>query len=239
MDSNGKLPILNAGSAAGNSRAGVAYRGLSRREMVQRLLGTAGVGLAAPGIAVAESVHPVHKHMMSDSTMARAEEQAAVVEWKPLFLDPHQNETLIVLAERIVPNSTNAQVNRFIDLLLSVDTFENQRRFINALSAFEAEALKRHSSPFKSLTEDQQNEILTFASTAKPAREESPVRHYAPERAESPESGPDTIRDHFNHLKEWISGAYYSSEVGMKELGWTGQMMWESFPGCQHPEGHT
>ena len=236
MESHSKLPIFKDSPTTGDSRA---PSGFTRREMVQRLLGTAGIGLAAPGIAAAESEHPVHRHIMSDSTMARAEEQAAAVEWKPLFLDPHQNETLIVLAERIVPNSTNAQVNRFIDLLLSVDAFENQRRFMNALSAFEAEALKRHSSPFKALTEDQQNEILTFASAAKPAKGESPVRHYAAERGENAESGPDTIRDHFDHLKEWISGAYYSSEVGMKELGWTGQMVWDSFPGCPHPEGHT
>ena len=47
-----------------------------------------------------------------------------------------------------------------------------------------------------------------------------------------------TLRDHFDNLKGWISGAYYSSEVGMRELGWTGQVMFESFPGCEHPDGH-
>jgi len=30
------------------------------------------------------------------------------------------------------------------------------------------------------------------------------------------------------------SGAYYSSEAGMKELGWTGTVMHEKFAGCEH-----
>jgi hypothetical protein len=39
-------------------------------------------------------------------------------------------------------------------------------------------------------------------------------------------------------LKGWISVAYYSSEIGMKELGWTPDRVFASFPGCEHPEGH-
>jgi hypothetical protein len=46
------------------------------------------------------------------------------------------------------------------------------------------------------------------------------------------------LRDHFELLKGWISGAYYSSEIGMRELGWTGQVMFAEFPGCPHPEKH-
>lgn len=40
-------------------------------------------------------------------------------------------------------------------------------------------------------------------------------------------------------MKGWVVGAYYSSEVGMRELGWTGDVMFESFPGCEHPGGHS
>jgi hypothetical protein len=39
-------------------------------------------------------------------------------------------------------------------------------------------------------------------------------------------------------LKGWVSGAYYSSEMGMRELGWTEDRVFASFPGCEHPEGH-
>jgi hypothetical protein len=46
------------------------------------------------------------------------------------------------------------------------------------------------------------------------------------------------LHGHFENLKGWISGAYYSSEVGMRELGWTGDRVFASFPGCEHTEGH-
>src|SRR5438034_4705707 len=127
MENKVRLPVLN--NNPNNNPA--ARPGINRREMVQRLLGGAGAGVVAPGIVAA---HPMHKHLMSETTLAQADAKAAAAEWSPEFLDPHQNETLIVLAERIVPGSTKAQVNRFIDLLLSVDTQENQKKFLDRKS---------------------------------------------------------------------------------------------------------
>jgi Gluconate 2-dehydrogenase subunit 3 len=224
MDTNSKIPVLN------NSPRG----GISRREMVQRLFGGAGAVAALPGVLAA---HPIHKHLADASVVAAADEKAAAASWAPEFLDAHQNETLIVLAERIVPGSSKAQVNRFVDLLLTVDTPENQKKFLAALSAFEAEALNRHRHPFKDLTEAQQNEILTAASTEKPAHGRGRGDWIA-RAAGSGEESFDTLGDYFENLKGWVSGAYYSSEIGMRELGWTGNNFFESFPGCQHPEGH-
>lgn len=212
-------------------------RGLNRREMVRRLFGGAGAAFAIPGVAGA---HPIHKHLADTAVLEKAEVQVAGKAWSPAFLDAHQNETLIVLAELIVPGSARAQVNRFIDLLLSVDTQDNQKKFVAALSAFEAEALNRHNRPFKALTDEQQVKILTDASTA--GHEEAPHGGMDPEAAPSTEEFAATpeqaLRSHFENLKGWINGAYYSSEIGMRELGWTGNYFFESFPGCQHPEGH-
>jgi hypothetical protein len=224
-----KLPVLNNGPAS--------QPGLSRRQMVQRLLGSAGAGLAIPA---AGSAHPVHKHLMDSATVAQADAKAASTKWTPEFLDPHQAETLTVLAERIVPGSTKAGVTQFVDLLLSVDTQENQKKFLASLGAFEAEAINEHSHPYKDLTEDQQNAILTKASTEKSGHsgDDGDWSWFAVPSKESGETPRVTLRDHFENLKQWVSGAYYSSEVGMRELGWTGQVAWDSFPGCQHPEGH-
>ncbi|MGH9432486.1 MAG: gluconate 2-dehydrogenase subunit 3 family protein [Terriglobia bacterium] len=211
--------------------------GIDRREMVRRLATAMTAGMAIPGIAEA---HPVHHHLRNEATMQAASESAGAENWAPLFFDPHQNETFTVLAERIIPGSTGAQVNRFVDLLLSVDTMESQKRFLNSLSAFEAYSIQHYGHPFSSLTQDQQTEVLTLASTTKPAGE---MRHHrrvglsTPARSKG-EEAPLTLRDHFENLKQWVSGAYFSSEDGMKYLGWTGQVIWPSFPGCQHPGGH-
>ena len=114
--------------------------------MMQRLLGSSGAALALPGIAAA---HPVARNLMGASSIVAAEAHAANPDWKPIFLDPHQNETVIALAERIVPNSTQPQVNRFIDTLLSVDTQENRKRFVAAFGEFDHEAIVRYNHPFK------------------------------------------------------------------------------------------
>lgn len=215
--------------------------GMNRREMVRRLATamTAGTAMAAvPGAALA---HPVHKHMMSDSTMRQADAKAADKNWSPLFFDPHQNETFIILAERIIPGSTGAQVNRFVDLLLSVDSLDNQKKFVNSLSAFEAYSLTTYQHPYKDLTEEQQNQVLTVASTGNPGAELAKAGHQhilGPKTKDTAAEVRLTLRDHFENLKQWVSGAYFSSEPGMKSMGWTGQVYFSSFPGCPHPEGH-
>jgi hypothetical protein len=211
--------------------------GINRREMVRRLLGGASAGFALPAVAAS---HPIHKHLADAAALSEADAKVAAADWASAFLDPHQNETLIVLAERIVPGSTKAQVNRFVDLLLSVDTPENQQKFSNSLSAMDGESLNSFGHPFQAVTEAQQNELLTVASTEKPGHEEGKGdwSWFDVRSKEGSEPPRLTLRDHFENLKGWISGAYYSSEVGMRELGWTGENYFDSFPGCQHPEGH-
>jgi len=203
------LRILNNQEPAG-------ARGLSRRQVMQRLLGTTGTVLVL------------------GHTMQSADSQAAAPDWQPVFFDSHQNETLIALAEQILPNSTQAQVNRFIDTLISVDTQENQKKFLASLGAFDHEGIARYNRPFKDLTEDRQNAILTAASTAKPSEPGQGGRRRRRPTVPAPGSEEPalTLRDHFENIKGWVSGAFYSSEFGMKELGWTGQVAWESLPGC-------
>lgn len=197
--------------------------GINRREMVRRLVMAGGAGFALPGLAEG---HPVGKPFGNQGVAAGTGAKAANANWTPAFLDQHQSDTVAVMAERIIPGSSEAQVNRFIDLLLSVDTQEAQKKFIASLSAFEAESLRRFSHPYKDLPETRQNEILTSAST---------IRH-----GQAAEGQPQqaTMRDHFENIKGWVAGAYFSSEVGMKEMGWTGQVYFTSFPGCQESGEH-
>jgi hypothetical protein len=192
--------------------------------MVRRLL--AGVGAGAVWPLVAES-HPIYELLRNDAILEEAEKLTAA-DWKPVFLSEQQNESLIALAESIVPGSTKAQVNRFVDLLLSVDTEIHKKEFVAALAAFEAESQKRFGKGFPSLEGRQQNMLLTDAAAA-------PAKDDAVGSAGKENSG---LHEQFENLKGWVSGAYYSSEIGMKELGWTEDRVFASFPGCEHPEGH-
>jgi hypothetical protein len=205
--------------------------GLTRRAMVHRLLAAMSAGTAWSLVA---GSHPIFELLNSDAFLRndaifdRAEELGQL-DWKPAFLTPQQNELLAALAESIVPGSTRAHASRFIDLLLSMDKQENQRKFAESLAALDAEAQKRFKKSFPALGEEQKNPLLTDASTK-------------PKNPDALGAGADKKRSalygHFENLKGWISGAYYSSEVGMRELGWTGDYAFATFPGCAHPEGH-
>ena len=211
------LPVII--EAAGSSGQ------LTRREMVGRLLAAAGAGTAWPLVAAS---HPIHELLRNDAILAEADKLGAA-DWKPLVLSAQQPETLAALSESIVPGSMKAQVNQFIDLLLSVDTPEHKKSFVDSLAAFETEAQTRFGKGFPSLDARQQNMLLTDASAL-------PAKKDAADGAGKEISG---LRNHFENLKGWVSGAYYSSEMGMKELGWTPDRVFASFPGCEHPEGHS
>lgn len=209
----------------------------TRRRVLQLLVATGAAG-AVPSVA---SSHPVLWHLVDESRVEQAQAKAAAAGWKPEFLDQHQLETLRSLAERVIPGAAAARTAEFIDQLLAVDAPGDQRRFLGALGAFEGQARQREARPWKELAESEQIAILTDASTMpsgtpadKPWVRGEPI----PVEGGSATIHPVTLRDHFDLLKGWIAGAYYSSEIGMKELGWTGNVVFESFPGCTHEGGH-
>src|SRR5438552_18896435 len=102
---------------------------LTRREMVRRLVAGAAAGAAWPLVAAS---HPIHDLLRNDAVLDEVEKLRAA-DWNPLILNAQQNENLIAIAESIVPGSTKAHVNRFIDLLLSVDTPEHKKSFGDSL----------------------------------------------------------------------------------------------------------
>jgi hypothetical protein len=206
---------------------------LSRREMIRKLVGRTGTFLLG-----AAAAHPIYKHLADGTVLASADTHVPAGKWKPLYLNTHQSETLELLAERIIPNSGKAQVTRFVDLLLSVDTLDTQREFNDSLAAFDQEATNRYAHEFKELSDSDQNQLLTFFSTS-PKGAGAPPSSDDDESTVRPSLGRNpTLRDHFENIKTWVRGAYYSSELGMRELGWTGRVFYEKMPACQHPDGH-
>ncbi|HEY6943749.1 MAG TPA: gluconate 2-dehydrogenase subunit 3 family protein [Candidatus Acidoferrum sp.] len=217
--SNEKNPVIIGGSAVENSR-------LTRRRMVQRLLASAGAGAAWPLVATS---HPIYELLRNNDAIFTEAEQLGAANWKPIFLNLPQVGLLTAFAESIVPDSTRAQVSRFIDLLLSVDKSENQQKFVESLSELDAAALKTFGKNFPAIDEEQKNALLEDVSK-KPEKPEALGKDDAQKQS--------ALYGHFENLKGWVSGAFYSSEVGMRELGWTGEYVYEKFPGCPHPEGH-
>ena len=210
----------------------------TRRELLQTLIASMAGGMVVPGLT---AEHPIGRHAADALALEQADAKARNGSYKPSFLDRHQFETLEMLAERIVPGSTRVNVAAFVDQLLAVDTPDDERSFLTALGVLEGQARARANRPWKQLTEADQTAILTSASTMASGR--PPARVWAKGdsvvvEGAAPQTPTLTLRDHFDLLKGWIAGAYYSSEIGMRELGWTGNMFYREYPGCQHADGH-
>jgi hypothetical protein len=221
---------------------------LTRRKLMRSLLAGAGTGIAVP---VAVSNSSAAGRTATGMAMPTASHRASPsAPWRPLFLDEHQNATLIALSETIAPGSRKAEVNRFIDLFLSVlppdspqsfatgnsvpqgTTFvpaPARQRLFDALGAFDAEARRRYGLTFIRLSETQQMAVLSDAS-----QPPSEPRISLAERGHSiPSVEQGTLYGHFLDLRNWVIGGYYSTAAGIREMGWTGNAFFPSYPGCK------
>jgi gluconate 2-dehydrogenase subunit 3-like protein len=227
MDVRSEMPIILS-SPSGRPR-------LTRREMLQRILTGLGATLAAP-LATA---HPMGRHLADPSLLQIAAAAADEANWSPQFLTAKQNDALIAISERMLPGANAAHVNRVIDLLLTADTEENRNMFVAALGALGAESTKRFHAEVASLSSAQLDEILsTCASQEPPHSEHDDDAPGWKLNQKTPAIGPSSLRDHFENLKGWIVATYYSSEAGLRELGWNDDFYYESPAECSHPDGH-
>jgi len=192
---------------------------MNRRDLFRTtLVATIGAAASVPPAAAIE--FPANQDASKDLERP---------DWKPQFLDDHQNETLITLSDLIIPETDTpgakaALVNRFLDLLMSAETAETQRAFFAALAYVDGLGMEQFKSAFVYLSSDQQKNILeqlAYPHTHERWGEQEPAfAGYA----------------HFEKLKTWIVGAYYSSPIGLKELGWDGSFPHGAFTGCEHSD---
>lgn len=153
--------------------------------------------------------------------------ELARADWKPVFLETHQNETLIALSDAIIPATDTpgakaALVNRFLDLLLAAEPISTQHAFLASLAYLDSGAMERYKVPFSALTPEEKEDFLSLLA-------------YPQTQARWGETEKEFAGyEHFSKLKVWISSAFYSSPVGLKELGWDGSPAHGFFAGCQH-----
>ena len=206
--------------------------------------------MALPALGRAEAAKPVMPGMPMPASEGMPQEQAlgaaeppdpslASPDWKPKFFDEHENETVVVLSDLIIPatdtpGAREAQVNRFIDLYLAAESAETQKQYLQALASLDGFCLAKYTKPFTGLTRSEQDEVLTLL-TERPAAQ-NPDQTGAG-RPSSPGLA-DGIQQ-FRILKGSIVEAYYSSEIGaLQELKYQTNPIQPEFPGCQNPEEH-
>jgi len=202
---------------------------INRRDLLRSALVAGAAATLGPRISLAQAIEA------GLTPAARGEDGSKFFsnpDWKPLFLNNHQNETLIALGEVIIPSTDapgakEALVNRYLDLLISVQTAEWQRHFTEDLAFFDAESQKQFGKDFRSLSVEDQAWLLTPWAYAS---DNDRWTH------EEPRLDPGQL--HFSRLKSLIAEAYYGSEVGQKELGWDGEFTHGAYEGCEHKNGN-
>jgi hypothetical protein len=202
---------------------------LNRRDLIRTALLAAAASALGPSFSLAQAVES------GLTPAARGEDGAAFLadpNWKAAFLDVHQNETLIMLSDVIIPATDTpgakaALVNRYIDLLVSVQPAEFQEEFVAALKSIDGESQREFGKNFRELSRDDQVWLLT--GWAYPQQSS----HWT-ERNDPHIEPADLAQRHFHRLKALIAAAYYGSEIGQKELGWDGEITHGPYQGCEH-----
>lgn len=171
--------------------------------------------------------------------------------WKPRVLDAHQDRTVTVLAELIIPRTdspgaTDAQVNRYIDSMLADSPPSARREFLGGLAWLDGYCNENYGGPFADLQPEQQVEVLKALSSP-PSRPIAQPEAYESERAlagtpadtkaETANLAPGAR--FFRSMKKWTADGYYTSRPGLEqELGWGKNPATEP-PGCPHGDKHS
>jgi hypothetical protein len=202
---------------------------MERRTVLLHLAGGfAGTVVGAnPSAAEDTAVNPDH----AQSSNAAASSPA------PIALDDHQRQTFASLADMLVPGAVAAGVVDLIDRVLAVESMARRKEFFNALGAFEREARESQGKRWIDLDEPARTAILQRAAEGEESQPLPPPWQKGQPVVPPPAPpSPATLRDHFTRLRTMVANAYFSTEPGMRELGWLGRTGWTSLPGCDHPE---
>jgi gluconate 2-dehydrogenase gamma chain len=195
---------------------------VSRRDALKRLA-IGGAAAATGPLWVVSLASAAEQHVAHYQASA-----ASAAAWSPKVLTTAQNETVITLAELIIPQTntagaTKANVNRFIDAVLADALPTDRQKFVDGLVWIDARSQRDAGAPFAKATAPQQTSLLTGLSTNK---------------TPTPEEQPGV--DFFTAIKSLTITGYYTSEVGMREeMDDDGNMFFLEFKGCTHPEHKT
>ena len=201
---------------------GISNPHLDRREALRRIAAGAIGAAAAPGWVESLTALARERAYVQATTSA-----APAPAWTPKVLTPAQNETVVALTETIIPETDTpgakaANVNRFVDWVLSDAPEVERNRFTSGLAWIDERSRARFGSPFAALRGEDQAALLT------------PLADAAARGTTSPDDAGIAF---FQAIKALTINGYYSTEVGLRqELGDDGQMFVPVFKGCDHPE---
>ena len=187
----------------------------TRRDILKSLGMTAVAGSVLRVIPL-EAAEYAHR-------MVSAEKAASKTgAYTPKFFSAHDYKTLQSLCQTIIPaddesgGAIEAGAPEFIDLITS-ENKKHQLTLGGGLMWLDSTCDDRYGKAYLDCTADQQKEILDQIAYRKNA-------------AQDPSLGPGV--EFFALLRKFTADGFFTSEIGIKYLGYIGNKYLMEFPGC-------
>ncbi len=191
-------------------------KSVSRRDILKSL--TMGA-MAGSVLRVIPAEAAEYAHHLVDAEKAAAAPSGG---YTPKFFRPHQYKTLQALCQAIIPpeGSTGGAIEagapEFIDLLTSENS-DYQLKLGGGLMWLDATCADRYGNAYLDCAAPQQKEILDgIAYRANALKDPSLAQGVA----------------FFAFLRNLTADGFFTSEIGIKYLGYIGNKYMADFPGC-------
>src|SRR5215467_5738253 len=190
-------------------------RGISRRSILKSL----GMGVAASSVLRVIPLQAAeHAHQLVAAEKAASSGKA----YTPNYFSSHQYKTLQALSQTIFPadaesgGAIEAGAPEFIDLLTS-ENEDYQRILGGGFMWLDNTCVDRYDKVYLDCSPDQQKEILDKIAYRKNALADASLSQGI---------------EFFSFLRNMTADGFFTSELGIKYLGYIGSTFLTGFPGC-------
>jgi len=189
---------------------------MDRRSSIKALFFTS----FSASVLMAMAKDPKTTVALDEDRMQEEKDYLAKIKAGPKFFDVHEMATIKVLADIIMPkdkvsgSASDAKVPDFIEFIVK-DMPDHQVPMRGGLRWLDLYTTKKHGKSFVSLTHDQQIGIVDEIAYPKKAK---------------PEVSQGV--NFFNKMRDLVTTGFYTSEIGVKDLGYMGNMpnQWNGVP---------
>jgi gluconate 2-dehydrogenase gamma chain len=188
---------------------------VSRRDVL-RTLAMGAVGGSVLQAIPLQAAEQVHWMVKQEKTLAPAGK------YRPKFFPAHQYSTLGALCDAIIPpdehsgGAVQAGAPEFIDLLTS-ESKDYQLTLGGGLMWLDSLCTDRYENPYLTCSMTQRRQILDLIAYRKNSETDVALSQGV---------------EFFAFLRKLTTDAFYSSEIGIKDLRYMGNTYVTTFPGC-------
>jgi len=193
----------------------MANESISRRDIL-RTLAVGAVGGSVLQVIPAEAAEYIHQMVHKEKAAAPAGK------YTPKYFFAAQYATLIALCDAIIPRdeksggAVEAGAPEFIDLLTSENP-EYQLKLGGGLFWLDGFCTDRYGNVFLECKPEQKKEVLDLIAFRKNAKKDSTLSQGVA---------------FFAFLRSLTCDGYYTSKIGIADLGYIGNTALSEFPGC-------